>query len=93
VDRAGSIVQSKVPSIHASSPVIAFRQPAETMELSLDGLPARAGHFGHGTRIGTSLVVERQGAKVGLVAKAGFGDALLMMRGRDEPSASRRASS
>jgi N-methylhydantoinase A len=82
VDRAGNIVQSKVPSIHASSPVIAVHQPAETMELSLDGLLARAEHFGHGTTIGANLVVERQGARVGLVAKAGYGDALLMMRGR-----------
>jgi len=44
---------------------------------------ARAGpeRFGHGTTIGTNAVLERSGARVGLVATAGHADALAMMRG------------
>lgn len=86
VDRLGNLVQSKVPSTSAASPVegviAGCRQLAESMKLSLDGLLAQTEQFGHGTTIGTNLVVERRGARVGLVATAGHGDALLMMRGR-----------
>jgi N-methylhydantoinase A len=37
--------------------------------------------LGHGTTIGTNLLVERRGAKVGLITTAGHRDALTMMRG------------
>lgn len=84
VDRAGNLIQSKVPSTHASSPaegvIAGLRKLAE--DVPLQELLAQTEHFGHGTTIGTNLVVERRGARVGLVATAGHGDALLMMRGR-----------
>ncbi|HEV7980806.1 hydantoinase/oxoprolinase family protein [Amycolatopsis sp.] len=44
-------------------------------------LLAGAARFGHGTTIGTNAVLERRGARVGLVATAGHGDALKLMRG------------
>ncbi len=37
--------------------------------------------LGHGTTIGTNLLVERRGAKIGLITTAGHRDALTMMRG------------
>lgn len=37
--------------------------------------------FGHGTTIGTNLVIERKGARVGLICTIGHRDAILMMRG------------
>jgi N-methylhydantoinase A len=49
--------------------------------LDLAGLLGRTERFGHGTTIGTNAVLERSGARVGLVATAGHGDALAMMRG------------
>lgn len=54
---------------------------AEAEGLDLATLLARTNRFGHGTTIGTNAVLERAGARVGLVATAGHGDALLMMRG------------
>jgi N-methylhydantoinase A len=36
--------------------------------------------FGHGTTIGTNAVLERAGARVGLITTAGHGDALAIMR-------------
>src|SRR6266568_2792389 len=51
------------------------------MGLALPELLARTERFGHGTTIGTNAVLERTGARVGLVATAGHGDALAMMRG------------
>ncbi|MEA2243587.1 MAG: N-methylhydantoinase [Solirubrobacteraceae bacterium] len=54
---------------------------AETVSVDLTTLLERAERFGHGTTIGTNAVLERRGARVGLVATAGHGDALAMMRG------------
>jgi N-methylhydantoinase A len=86
VDGAGTLVQSKVLSTHATSPVegviSGLEQLAEAEGLSLKALLAQTEQFGHGTTIGTNLVVERLGARVGLVATQGHGDALLIMRGR-----------
>jgi N-methylhydantoinase A len=48
---------------------------------SLPELLAGTGRFGHGTTIGTNAVLERNGARVGLIATAGHGDALAIMRG------------
>ncbi|MBV9922537.1 MAG: hypothetical protein JOY78_17035 [Pseudonocardia sp.] len=41
----------------------------------------QADRLGNGTTIGTNLIVERKGARVGLLSTAGHGDALVMMRG------------
>jgi len=49
--------------------------------VSLERLLEQTERFSHGTTIGTNLMVERKGAHVGLLATAGHGDALLMMRG------------
>jgi N-methylhydantoinase A len=54
---------------------------AGTVGVDLATLLERAERFGHGTTIGTNAVLERSGARVGLVATAGHGDALAMMRG------------
>jgi N-methylhydantoinase A len=42
---------------------------------------ARTARLAHGTTIGTNAVLERRGARVGLVTTAGHGDALEIMRG------------
>jgi N-methylhydantoinase A len=54
---------------------------AEAEGIDLPTLLARTTRFGHGTTIGTNAVLERQGARIGLVATAGHRDALTMMRG------------
>src|SRR3954454_10918815 len=53
----------------------------EAEGIDLPTLLARTTRSGHGTTIGTNAVLERQGARIGLVATAGHGDALTMMRG------------
>ena len=85
VDEAGQIFEAKTPSTHASSPV-------EAVFTGLDLLADEAGvepselyeaadRLSPGTTIGTNLIVERNGARVALLATAGHGDALAMMRG------------
>jgi N-methylhydantoinase A len=54
---------------------------AETVGIDVPTLLKQTVRFGHGTTIGTNAVLERGGARVGLVATAGHGDALAMMRG------------
>lgn len=54
---------------------------AGSMGLTLPELLARTGRFGHGTTIGTNAVLERTGARVGVITTAGHGDALAIMRG------------
>ena len=45
------------------------------------GLIASTERFSLGTTVGTNLLVERRGARTGLLATAGHGDAVLIMRG------------
>jgi N-methylhydantoinase A len=85
VDETGRIFHAKVPSTHGSSPVdgviSGLTQLAGEAGTDPDTLLASAERLSHGTTIGTNLIVERSGARVGLLATAGHGDALAMMRG------------
>lgn len=85
VDEAGAIVTAKTLSTHSTSPVEGVLNGLEILaaqaRMSVDEMLARTERFSHGTTIGTNLVVERNGAKVGLLATKGHGDALMMMRG------------
>lgn len=47
----------------------------------VDALLGQIDRFAHGTTIGTNAVLERNGARVGVVATIGHGDALAIMRG------------
>lgn len=53
----------------------------EQCGLLLCDLIARTERFSLGTTVGTNLLVERRGARTGLLATAGHGDAILIMRG------------
>jgi N-methylhydantoinase A len=85
VDESGHIFHAKVPSTHGSGPVdgvlSGLAQLASETGTDTDGLLAASERLSHGTTIGTNLIVERNGARVGLLATAGHGDALAMMRG------------
>jgi N-methylhydantoinase A len=85
VDDDGRIFHAKTPSTHGSSPVTGVLAGldllAEEVGVGTGELCAAADRLGHGTTIGTNLIVERKGARVALLATAGHGDALSMMRG------------
>lgn len=86
IDDAGRVLNGKALSTHASSPVegvlAGLEQLAQTAGVPLDAFVASIDRFSHGTTIGTNLVVERNGARVGVIATRGHGDAISMMRGR-----------
>ena len=85
VDERAHVFHAKTPSTHGTSPVDGVIAGLELLAgeagVDVDALLAGADRLSHGTTIGTNLVVERNGAKVGLIATAGHGDALGMMRG------------
>src|SRR6266566_4910433 len=84
VDRQGNHRTAKVLSTKddpAAGVLAGLTRLAETVGVDLPTLLKRTERFGHGTTIGTNTVLERRGARVGLVATAGHGDALAMMRG------------
>src|SRR5580692_5489871 len=54
---------------------------AASLGLARPELLNRTGRFGHGTTIGTNAVLERTGARVGVITTAGHGDTLAIMRG------------
>jgi N-methylhydantoinase A len=84
VDREGNHRSAKSLSSKddpVAGVMAALERLAETVGLDLSTLLDRTERFGHGTTIGTNAVLERNGARVGLIATAGYGDALAMMRG------------
>jgi N-methylhydantoinase A len=84
VDRQGNHQTAKVLSTKddpVTGVVAGLSRLAETVGVDLVTLLGRTERLGHGTTIGTNAVLERRGARVGLVATAGHGDALAMMRG------------
>ncbi len=54
---------------------------AEECGVEVSELIASTNRFSLGTTVGTNLLVERLGARTGLLATAGHGDSILMMRG------------
>lgn len=86
IDDTGRVLNGKALSTHASSPVegvlAGLEQLAQAAGESLESFVTAIDRFSHGTTIGTNLVVERNGARVGVIATRGHGDAFSMMRGR-----------
>ena len=68
VDETGDVFHAKVPSTHGSSPVEGvmdgLARLASEVGVEVDALLESAERLGHGTTIGTNLLVERTGARV-----------------------------
>ncbi|WP_318834902.1 hydantoinase/oxoprolinase N-terminal domain-containing protein [Burkholderia cepacia] len=75
VDEKGELRLMKVPTSR-SDPSIAIRQAMSRMENEW-GISAKSiGRFVHGTTAGTNAVLERKGARIGLLTTEGFKDVL-----------------
>lgn len=54
---------------------------AESLAVSTSELLAQTDRVGHGSTVGTNIIVEHRGARILLLTTAGHGDALFLMRG------------
>lgn len=83
VDEQGRVTLAKsasTPDDFSRGFFTALGEGAQALGLSLRSLLAQTALLSHGTTVATNVVVERRGAKVGLLTTAGHGDALLIMR-------------
>lgn len=83
-DDAGRIVTGKSPSTppnFSEGFFNAVEDAAGKLGKTLPELLARTGTLVHATTAATNAMVQRKGAKVGLITTSGHGDAILIMRG------------
>src|SRR5437868_5623234 len=84
VDRAGKLLTTKVPSTppdFARGMLDALGAGAQTLGLALDDFCRDIAFLSHGTTVGTNTIIQKRGAKVGLITTKGHEDAIHIMRG------------
>ncbi len=84
LDRAGNITATKAastPGNFAGGMLDAMQVAAERLGLPFDDFCARISVLTHGTTVGTNALIQRKGAKVGLITTKGHEDAIHIMRG------------
>ncbi len=57
-----------------------LRLAAEDMKVSLEDLMSATAYFSHGTTAATNALIERKGARTGLITTKGFGDTIFIQR-------------
>ena len=82
-DASGEIAVAKVPT-DVGDPSIGAIAALEALCRSAACTPADIDHFMHGTTIATNIVLEHNGARVGLITTEGFRDELALRRGFKE---------
>ncbi len=83
MDEHGQVKPYKVsttPGDFKTGVVNALKLAAEDHGLSLETLLGRVRYFGHGTTIATNALIQRKGAKTGLITTLGFGDTIIVQR-------------
>src|SRR5712671_1756672 len=84
LDRAGRITATKAPSTpgnFAEGMLAAMGVAAERLGLSFEKFCGEIAVLTHGTTVGTNALIQRKGAKVGLITTRGHEDAIHIMRG------------
>jgi N-methylhydantoinase A len=84
IDEQGTVTTSKSPSVpgdFASGLISAIELAADRLGHSPEALFQQIGMLSHGTTIGTNAIVQKKGAKVGLVTTRGHQDVIHIMRG------------
>jgi N-methylhydantoinase A len=84
VDRAGKLLTTKVPSTPADfsrGMMDALGAGAEALGLALADFCRHIAFLSHGTTVGTNTIIQKKGARVGLITTRGHEDAIHIMRG------------
>jgi len=84
LDRDGHITATKsssTPPDFAEGMLAAMRVAAERLGLSFEQFCSEVAVLTHGTTVGTNALIQRKGARVGLITTRGHEDAIHIMRG------------
>ena len=84
VDRAGTLLTTKVPSTPADfsrGMMDALGAGAKALGLPLGEFCGDIAFLSHGTTVGTNTIIQKKGARVGLITTKGHEDAIHIMRG------------
>ena len=84
VDRAGKLLTTKVPSTPADfsrGMMDALGAGAQALGIGLDRFCRDIAFLSHGTTVGTNTIIQKKGARVGLITTRGHEDAIHIMRG------------
>jgi N-methylhydantoinase A len=84
VDRGGKLLTTKVPSTpqdFSRGMMDALGAGAQALGLSLERFCRDIDFLSHGTTVGTNTIIQKRGAKVGLITTRGHEDAIHIMRG------------
>jgi N-methylhydantoinase A len=84
VDRAGKLLTTKVPSTpqdFSRGMMAALDAGAQALGIGLDRFCREIAFLSHGTTVGTNTIIQKKGAKVGLITTRGHEDAIHIMRG------------
>jgi N-methylhydantoinase A len=84
VDRAGKLLTTKVPSTpqdFSRGMMDALGAGAQALGLELGRFCRDIDFLSHGTTVGTNTIIQKKGAKVGLITTRGHEDAIHIMRG------------
>ncbi|KPK08197.1 MAG: hypothetical protein AMJ64_04200 [Betaproteobacteria bacterium SG8_39] len=84
VDGKGRLLTTKVPSTpqdFSQGMMDALGAGADALGLKLDAFCRSIAFLSHGTTVGTNTIIQKKGAKVGLITTKGHEDAIHIMRG------------
>jgi N-methylhydantoinase A len=84
VDRAGKLLTTKVPSTpgdFSRGMMDALDAGAQALGVKLDDFCRDIAFLSHGTTVGTNTIIQKKGARVGLITTKGHEDAIHIMRG------------
>src|SRR6185503_12080678 len=84
VDGAGKLLTTKVPSTPADfsrGMMDALGAGAQALGLKLADFCRDIAFLSHGTTVGTNTIIQKKGARVGLITTKGHEDAIHIMRG------------
>jgi len=84
VDGAGAVTTAKAPSTphdFARGVQDALKAASGKLDLELDELCSEITMLSHGTTVGTNAIIQKRGAKVGLITTRGHNDVIHIMRG------------
>ncbi len=84
VDRKGTLLTTKVPSTpqdFSRGMMDALGAGAQALGLPMDRFCRDIAFLSHGTTVGTNTIIQKKGAKVGLITTLGHEDAIHIMRG------------